>query len=99
MSGSKVIVVDAHDLVKLWTHYSEGKMPLDAELNALAVDTRLPRQIAFIVTSKQWQDEPAAGQDYYNPLHLRYDQKRCMSWGRKGNEVFWQDAETPKFQS
>lgn len=99
MSGSKVILFDAEGIIKLWTHYTEGIMPLDAELAALAVDTVLPRQICFIVNSKQWQDSPVPGKDYYNPLHLRYEGGRVLSWGKFGTDPFWENAnETPKFQ-
>lgn len=98
MSGSKIIEFDANDFCKLLTSYSEGLVPLDFELAHVAVDTLLKRQIAFIGRSKQWQDEPLPGKEEYAPLLLRYEGKRIMSWGRKGNEVFWQDAETPKYQ-
>jgi hypothetical protein len=80
------------------TEYSEGLLPLDFELDSIAVDTILKRQIAFIGRSKQWQDEPIPGREEYNPLMIRYEGNRIMKWGRKGDEVFWGDAETPKFQ-
>lgn len=98
MAGSKIIRFDARDFCKLLTHYSEGLVPLDFELKHVAVDTILKRQIAFIGESKQWRDDPLPGKEEYGPLHLRYEGKRIMSWGRKGNEPFWQDAnDTPKF--
>ena len=98
MSGTKVIQFDANDFCKMLTSYTEGLLPLDFELDAVAVDTILKRQIAFIGRSKQWQDEPISGKEEYNPLVLRYEGKHIMSWGRKGDEVFWGEAETPKFQ-
>ncbi|SRR5260370_20328104 len=98
MSGSKVIRFDAIDFCKLLTHYSEGILPLDFELKHVAIDTILKRQIAFIGFSKQWQDEPLPGKEEYGPLHLRYEGKRIFSWGRKGEEGFWQDAlDAPRF--
>ena len=99
MAGSKIIQFDANDFCKLLTHYSEGKLPLDFELKHVAVDTILKRQIAFIGVSKQWQDDPIPGKEEYNPLVLRYEGKRIMSWGRHGDETFWQDAnDVPKYQ-
>lgn len=99
MPGSKVIRFDARDFMKLLTHYSDGLIPIDFELDHVAVDTILKRQIAFIGRSKQWQDEPLAGKEEYGPLHLRYEGKRIMSWGRKGDVPFWQDAQdAPKLQ-
>ncbi len=98
MAGSKVVQFDANDFCRLLTVYSEGLLPLDFELKHVAVDTVLKRQIAFIGESKQWQDEPIPGKDEYAPLVLRYEGKRIMSWGRKGNDPFWQNADVPKFQ-
>ncbi len=99
MAGSKVIRFDARDFCKLLTHYSEGIVPLDFELKHVAVDTILKRQIAFIGFSKQWQDEPLPGKDEYGPLHIRYEGKNIMSWGRKGDDPFYQAApDAPKLQ-
>lgn len=97
MSGFKIVQFDARDFCKLVTHYSEGRLPLDFELDHVAMDTILKRQVAFIGRSKQWSDEPLPGKDEYAPLHLRYEGKRIFSWGEKGSEGFWQDAnDTPK---
>jgi len=99
MAGTKVIGFNADEFCKLITHYSDGKLPLDFELKHVAVDTILKRQIAFIGFSKQWEDEPLPGKEEYAPLMLRYEGKRIMSWGRKGNDPFWQDAlDAPKFK-
>lgn len=99
MSGFKVIRFDARDFCKLLTHYSSGLMPLDFELDHVAMDTILKRQVAFIGRSKQWQGEPLPGKEEYAPLHLRYEGKRVFSWGSKGSEGFWQDApDAPKLQ-
>ena len=99
MPGSKIIEFDARDFCKLLTHFSEGKVPLDFELKHVAVDTILKRQIAFIGESKQWQDEPIPGRDEYNPLHVRYEKRSLMTWGKHGEDPFWSEAnEIPKFQ-
>jgi len=91
-AGSKIIAIDAESLLKLWIHYSDGKLPLDSELKAFAVDTILKRQLAFIVESSQWDDEPLPGKSELAPLHLRYEGKMVMSWGDKMEEPFWQNA-------
>lgn len=98
MAGRKIIEFDAEEFCKLLTHYTEGKVPLDFELKHVAIDTILKRQIAFIGVSKQWQDEPIPGRDEYNPLQIRYEGKKVMSWGRKDDEPFWQNAEAPKLR-
>ncbi len=98
MSGCKVICFDARDFCKLLTVYSEGRLPLDFELDHVGVDTILTRQIAFIGRSKQWQDEMLPGKTAYAPLMLRYEGQRIMSWGRKGTDPFWQDVEVPKYK-
>lgn len=97
--ASKIVQFDAQDFCKLLTHYTNGRLPLDFELKHVAVDTILKRQIAFIGESKQWQDKPLAGKEEFGPLHLRYEGKGVMSWGRKGDEPFWDNSnETPKYQ-
>lgn len=97
--GSKLLVMDANDIVKMLTSYSEGRVPLDAELNHVAVDSILKRQIAFIMTSQQWPEEELLENGKgYGPLQIRYEGKRMMTWGKKGTEVFWSDTDAPKFQ-
>ena len=97
MAGSKLVVFDANDFLKLLCHYSEGKVPIDAELRSLGVGTKMKRQIGMLVRSQQWGPTPT-GLDYHQPLHIRYEQKKVMSWGKKGTEPFWQQQnETPKF--
>lgn len=97
MAG-KIIQFDARDFCKMLTAYSEGRLPLDFELDHVGVDTILTRQICFIGRSKQWQDEKLEGQEGYAPLMLRYEGKRIMSWGKKGSDPFWQDADVPRYQ-
>ena len=100
MAGSKLIVFDANDFVKLLVHYTEGRVPIDAELKSLGVGTRMKRQIGMLLRSEQWpREELDASGNFYHPLHIRYEGKKIMSWGKKGSEVFWQDQNaTPKFQ-
>lgn len=101
MAGSKIVAMDAHAIVKLWTHYTEGRMPLDAELKGFAISKILPRQVAFIVESKQWQERDTPQPGKLNAIHLRYEGKRVMSWNSReqGSDAVWSDAnETPKFQ-
>jgi hypothetical protein len=100
MAGTKHIVIDAADLLKLLIHYSDGRIPIDAELRSLGVGTRMKRQIGMLVLSQQWpKDELDPSGNFYHPLHIRYEGKKIMSWGKKGSEVFWQDQnDTPKIQ-
>lgn len=96
MAGAKLIRIDAADLLKLFVHYSDGQVPIDAELRSLGVGTRMKRQIGMLVRSAQWGPE-APGKGYHQPLHIRYEGGKVMSWGKKGDEPFWQDQnDTPK---
>jgi len=100
MAGTKIVTFDARDFMHIVTHYSDGLLPLDFELKHVAIDTILKRQIAFIGNSKQWEDTPIPGtDDKYNPLQIRYERKRIMSYGKKGTEPFWQDSnDTPDYR-
>lgn len=100
MAGSKLIVFDANQFIKLLCHYTEGRVPIDAELKSLGVGTRMKRQIGMLITSQQWpKDELDPTGNFYHPLHIRYEGNKVMSWGKKGTEPFWQDQnEAPKFQ-
>src|SRR5260370_39262131 len=100
MSGTKIISFDARDFMHIVTHYSDGLLPIDFELKHVAVDTILKRQIGFMGNSKQWEDTPIPGSDdKYNPRHIRYERKRIMSYGKKGEDPFLQDApDAPKLQ-
>jgi hypothetical protein len=107
--GTKVIEFEADEFAKLLTHYTDGLVPLDFRVLHVAVDSMLTRQIAFIGESAQWQDEPVKREllektgaqgdtGGYAPLQLRYEGKRVMNYGQKGNDPFWQDAEAPKWK-
>jgi hypothetical protein len=97
VSGTKIIRFDARDFCKLLTSYSEGRLPLDFELDHVGVDTILTRQICFIGRSKQWQDDPLPSGGF-GPLMLRYEGQRMMSWGQKGKDPFYSDVEIPRYQ-
>lgn len=100
MAGTKIIRFDARDFCKLLTSYSEGRLPLDFELDHVAIDTILTRQIAFIGRSKEWPEEERLrdGKEGFGPLMLRYEGHRVLSWGKKGTDPFWSETEVPKFQ-
>ena len=96
--ASRTIYIDADSILKLLTHYSDGDVPLDAELQGAGVSRWLGRWIGLVVKSDQWaHDSGAIANDGgLKPLHVRYEGKKVLSW-KGGDEPLWVDApEGPK---
>jgi hypothetical protein len=88
------IEFDPINLLGLLTHYTDGDVPLDAELVNVSVGAVLSRHIGLEVKSDQWTGEPLPdGSGLFAPLHLRYEGRKTLSWGRKDQEVAWSDAD------
>ena len=93
MPYQKMFVFDPQDLVRLLTHYTDGLVPLEAEVGTVGFNPLLTRFVGIEVISDEW--------DTSDPLHLRYDGKKTMSWS-KGDKVehpLWEERnETPARQ-
>jgi len=89
--GTKLLVIDGQSLLNLLTHYTDGAIDLDAKLLSVGVSQFLGEWIGLEVESSQWKDEKIPGMDAYYPLHVRYEGKKIMKWGRKGEEITWGD--------
>lgn len=93
--AQKMFVFDPQDLVRLLTHYTEGKVPLDAEVQNVGFNQHLDRMIGIEVTSKEFTED-------WRPLHIRYDGAKIMSWtqgsGQETKDSFTLANETPKRQ-
>ncbi len=74
MAYQKTFIFDVEDLVRLLTHYFDGRVPLDAEVTAVGVNPLLERFIGIELKSKEWQSN--------TPLQLRYDGERVMGWSK-----------------
>lgn len=70
----KMFVFRPEDLVNLLTHYSNGEIPLGAEVKNFGVNPMLERMIGLELESKEWED--------FNVLQFRYDGNRVMSWSK-----------------
>ena len=90
--AQKTIFFDVESLLRLLTHYSDGRLPLDAEIQAAANSQYLPGWIGLWTKSKEWTEK-----DIEQPLHLRYEGRKVMIWDEKGTNPRWQEGnETPK---
>jgi hypothetical protein len=87
-----MLIFDANDLVKLLTHYTDGQVPFDAELREFKVSALLERVVGMDCTSSQWVDGTPTPDGGLSPLHIRYDGKRILTIGNKGEQPGWYDA-------
>lgn len=72
----KRFVFSADSLLKLLTHYSDGAVPLDAELRFAGVNRFLQRMVCLEASSKEWTDA--------SPLHVRYEGKKTAAFTLPG---------------
>lgn len=99
--AERMIIFDANSLLKLMTHYSDGRLPLDGELRSVGVGTILAREIGMDVESKDWGNAPLAPSGLgYRPMYFSYEGKRTMNWtGDPHDPVMWSnenEIEAPK---
>lgn len=91
MAGTKDLVFDPQDLLALLTHYTDGEVPLTAEVTDFLVHPHLQRKIGLVVESPEWTDSET--------LFLQYDSKRVRSWAQVDgqSEPVWEERnETPR---
>jgi hypothetical protein len=91
MAGTKTLIFEPSNLYALLVHYTDGMVPLNGEVQDVLVHPKLSRMVALNVLSQEWQTE--------EPLHLRYEGKRTMSWTKDQEMAEWaQREDTPKRQ-
>jgi len=96
--AERQIIIDADSILKLLTHYTEGQVPVDAELKAAGVSKFLGRWIGLVVASEQW-DAQTFPDGSLQPLHIRYESKKLLQWDEKGTPPEWKDGvEAPRRQ-
>ena len=78
-------IIHVADIASLLTHYTDGIVPLDAEVAKYGPHRTFGQQIALLMFSSQWQDAPEApaGPDRgispgLKPLHIRYTGDRVI---------------------
>lgn len=94
MAGIKEFFFTPQDLVNLLTHYSDGEVPLGAEVTDILRHPALERKIGLLIKSEEW-DSPSI-------LFLGYDGKRISSWakGEGQDKIQWEERnETPRRQN
>jgi len=88
------VVFDANSLLKLLTHYSDGALPLDGELKSAGVNPYLERVIGLEVLSNEWDEvEVKAESGHLQPLHIRYEGKKVLSWSDRHAPISWGEPE------
>jgi hypothetical protein len=90
--GTRLIIFDANQILKLLTHYTDGQVPLDAELLSFGVSQFMERWLGLECRSSQWVDGTPIGSDGLSPLHIRYEGKRLMSLGNLTDQPGWFEA-------
>ncbi len=82
---TRKFIIHAADIVRLLTHYTDGVVPMDAEVRQFGNHRSFTQQLAMLVTSSQWQDAPEVpiGPDRgispgLKPLHIRYTGDRVI---------------------
>lgn len=96
--AERQIVVSADSILKLLTSFTDGQVPLDAELRAAGVSRTLGRWVGLLVASEQWGGPEIFGGGL-QPLHIRYERKKLLQWDEKGTPAEWKEGvEAPKRQ-
>jgi hypothetical protein len=91
MAWQKIFMFDPRDLLRLVTHYTDGEVPLDAEVGEVGFNPYLERMIGIEVESPEWETT--------EPLHIRYDCRKVLSWTKDGSQPEWGESpDSPKRQ-
>jgi hypothetical protein len=93
MAGTKMYCFEPESLVRLLTHYTDGLVPLDAQVTNVGFNPYLGRMIGIEVQSSEW--------DNFEPLHIRYEGSKIMSWvkGTGVDKPIWSETpDTPRRQ-
>ena len=98
---NKTYFIDADSILNLLTHYSQGQVPLDAELKSAGVSALVHRWIGLLVTSKQWEGQNVLDSEWVKPIHIRYEGKKVLVFKpSEGADPVWvEPEEAPKLQS
>ena len=94
IGGIKRIVFDLDTALALLTHYSDGAVPLDADVRGLGVSKLLGRYIGFKVASAQWRDAdlPLDPSGMLPPLDIRWEGDKVLKWSERGSPVTWEET-------
>jgi hypothetical protein len=100
--ASRILEFSPQTLLDLFTHYTQGEVPLGATLLDWGTHPILNRQIGFLISSEHWGDSAIPESDLVDksqrggiaPLQLRYEGKKVLTWSKStGGEPLWDLAE------
>ena len=91
--SERLLVISANDIKNLLTVYTDGDIPLDANLKEISINKFFTRTIIFIMESSQWKETSIdLNTGRLRPLIVRYDGKKTLSWHQKKDEPYeWKD--------
>lgn len=94
LGGIRRIVFDVDSLLALLTHYSDGAVPLDAEVLNIGASRLLGRYIGLTISSADWRDPdlPRDRLGMLPPLDIRWEGGKVLKWSEKGTPVEWGDS-------
>lgn len=84
MSFQKSYIFDPLDLVQLLVHYTDGEVPLNGVVTNVGFHPALKRFIGIEIESDEF--------DTTEPLHIRYQGKKILSWAKGDGEQNWVKA-------
>ena len=91
----KILVFEPNDILRLMTHYTDGLVPLTAEVKQFGVSQFLNRMMIFFVESPEWQE----GTGLDNPVIIEFVGRKVAAWDEKGQPVHTQVMnEDPRHQ-
>jgi hypothetical protein len=99
------LIFDANELLKLFTHYTEGLVPTDAEMREFMVHPALTRMVGMWVRSGQWADQTLSdkpedrARGALRPIHIRYEGRKTMQLVTPEGGADWRESpDAPKRQ-
>jgi hypothetical protein len=77
------------------THYTDGQIPLTAEVKQFGVSQLMNRIMIFFVESPEWDE----GTGLDNPMIVEFVGRKVAAWDEKGQPVHTQPMnDNPKIQ-
>ena len=97
--ANRLVAFDAASLANLLTHYSQGEIPLGAEIRRVMSSAILPSWIGVVIESPSWENTPLASAGYgeQQPYVFRFEAGRILNWTDRHDELNWKEAiEAPR---
>lgn len=93
--NQRLLIFHPTDILRLLCHYSDGAIPLTAEVKQVGISQIFQRLIIFFVESPEWKE----GTGVADPMVIEYVGRKTISWDSKGQPVRTiEGVEDPKRQ-